>query len=103
MPGDDEVGDLPLAAGERPREQKRPQILCRLEKCRNPDIGIVRLAYHATGTARVRNVILPASYSHIELPRAAHLARQPGVRAWIDAQTPGAMVRFTWPKSSSKR
>jgi signal transduction histidine kinase len=26
-----------------------------------------------------------------------------GGRAWIDAQTPGATVRFTWPKSSSKR
>jgi signal transduction histidine kinase len=26
-----------------------------------------------------------------------------GGRAWIDPQTPGATVRFTWPKASSKR
>ena len=43
----------------------------------------------ATGTARVRNVVLPASYSHIALPRAAHLAAQPSTRAWIDGYRPG--------------
>jgi hypothetical protein len=46
--------------------------------------------YRATGTARVRNIVLPASYSHITLPRAAHLAAQPSTRAWIDAYRPGA-------------
>lgn len=44
--------------------------------------------YAATGSAAVRNVLLPASYSHIGLPRAAHLAANPATRAWIDAWTP---------------
>jgi hypothetical protein len=45
--------------------------------------------YRATGTARVRNIVLPASYSHIALPRTGHLAAQPSTRAWIDAYHPG--------------
>jgi hypothetical protein len=46
--------------------------------------------YRATGTASVRNVTLPASYSHIGLPRALHLATNAATRAWIDAYVPGA-------------
>jgi hypothetical protein len=46
--------------------------------------------YRATGSARVRNVVLPTSYSHVNLPDVAHLARQPATRAWIDAWQPGA-------------
>jgi len=46
--------------------------------------------YVATGTARVRNVTLPASYSHIAIPQARHLAANPATRAWIDAYAPGA-------------
>ena len=34
--------------------------------------------YEATGSARVRNVRLPASYSHVALPLADHLPRQSG-------------------------
>jgi hypothetical protein len=48
--------------------------------------------YEATGTARVRNVTLPASYSHIGIPQAQHLAANPVTRAWIDAYIPGADV-----------
>jgi len=44
--------------------------------------------YRATGTASVRNVTLPASYSHVGLPRALHLAADPATRAWIDAYVP---------------
>lgn len=44
--------------------------------------------YVATGQAQVRNVTLPASYSHIGLPRAEHLAADPLARAWIDAYVP---------------
>ena len=44
--------------------------------------------YRATGTAHVRNVVLPASYSHVLLPRTDHLASQPATRAWIDAFHP---------------
>ena len=46
--------------------------------------------YRATGTASVRNVTLPSSYSHIGLPRADHLAADPATRAWIDAYRPEA-------------
>jgi hypothetical protein len=45
--------------------------------------------YVATGTARVRNVTLPASTSHIAIPQARHLAANPATRAWIDAYAPG--------------
>jgi hypothetical protein len=38
----------------------------------------------------VRNVVLPASYSHVALPRVDHLARQPATRAWIEQYRPGA-------------
>jgi hypothetical protein len=44
--------------------------------------------YAATGSAVVHNVVLPASYSHVGLPRTAHLAADPAIRAWIDGWTP---------------
>jgi hypothetical protein len=50
--------------------------------------------YRAMGTARVRNVVLPASYSHIALPRAEHLAAQPATRAWVDAYRPSAISQL---------
>jgi hypothetical protein len=46
--------------------------------------------YAATGTARVRNVTLPASYSHIGIPKTRHLAANPVTQAWSDAYAPGA-------------
>jgi hypothetical protein len=46
--------------------------------------------YVATGRATVRNVVLPAGYQHVLLPRAAGLAREPATRSWIDAYEPGA-------------
>jgi hypothetical protein len=46
--------------------------------------------YAATGTARVRNVTLPATYQHIDLPRTEHLATDPATRAWIEAWRPDA-------------
>jgi hypothetical protein len=45
--------------------------------------------YAATGTAVVRNVKLPAEYTHIGLPQASHLATNAVTRAWIDAYVPG--------------
>jgi hypothetical protein len=45
--------------------------------------------YHATGVAMVRNVILPATASHIALPQAKELATNAVTRAWIDAYRPG--------------
>ena len=44
--------------------------------------------YRATGTARVRTMILPASTSHIGMPLAKELASNPVTRAWIDAYRP---------------
>lgn len=46
--------------------------------------------YRASGTAHVRNVVLPESYTHIGLPRARHLAADPVARAWIDRYAPSA-------------
>jgi hypothetical protein len=45
--------------------------------------------YRALGSARVRNVELPADYSHVFVAQTSHLARDPAVRAWIDAYRPG--------------
>ena len=46
--------------------------------------------YVAIGTALVRNVLLPASYSHIGIPKTRHLAANAVTRAWIDAYAPAA-------------
>jgi len=46
--------------------------------------------YRASGTARVRNVTLPAIYVHVDLPRTEHLATNPVTRAWIDNYRPDA-------------
>lgn len=45
--------------------------------------------YRALGSARVRNVTLPGSYTHIMLPRTQHLAAHPRTRRWIDEYVPG--------------
>jgi hypothetical protein len=44
--------------------------------------------YQATGTATVRNVMLPPTYNHISAPDAEDLAKDAQVRAWIDAYVP---------------
>ena len=46
--------------------------------------------YASLGTARVRSVVLPESYHHLTLPRAAHLAADPAIHAWIDAWSPAS-------------
>ncbi|HVF65662.1 MAG TPA: hypothetical protein VNE58_16870 [Casimicrobiaceae bacterium] len=48
--------------------------------------------FRATGTASVRNVVLPATTSHIGMPRVAHLADARATRAWIEAYRPGTSV-----------
>jgi hypothetical protein len=55
--------------------------------------------YRASGSAHVRNVVLPASYSHIRLPLARHLAEQATTRDWIDAYAPDAVPPL--PRDSS--
>jgi len=47
--------------------------------------------YRASGDARVRSIVLPAGYSHIGLPRAAHLATDPRMRDYVE----------TWTESST--
>ena len=45
--------------------------------------------YRATGSAQVRNVVLPPAASHLTLPRVAELARDPATRDWIERYVPG--------------
>lgn len=44
--------------------------------------------YEANGTAVVRNVRLPASYSHVVVPVTRHLAKDQDTRDWINAYVP---------------
>ncbi len=48
--------------------------------------------YVAAGSARVRNVLLPAEYSHVGLPLVDRLSSVPTLRAWIDAWHPGSQA-----------
>jgi hypothetical protein len=45
--------------------------------------------YAHNGSARVRNVMLPAWYNHVLLPVTKDLASDPLARAWIEAYAPG--------------
>jgi hypothetical protein len=45
--------------------------------------------YQARGAARVRNVELPAEYSHVFVPQTSHLARDAVMRDWLNAYQPG--------------
>jgi pimeloyl-ACP methyl ester carboxylesterase len=44
--------------------------------------------FHAAGKAHVRNVTLPAEYSHVFVPVTAQLTEDPAMRAWINAYDP---------------
>jgi hypothetical protein len=44
--------------------------------------------FHADGKAKVRNVTLPAVYSHVFVPVTSQLAETPAMRAWINAFDP---------------
>lgn len=46
--------------------------------------------YRPKGKARVRNVELPAEYSHVFVTAASPLARDPAMREWINAYVPGS-------------
>jgi hypothetical protein len=46
--------------------------------------------YHHNGTAKVRNVTLPESYSHVFVPVTQALAADPKMRDWLNAYVPGA-------------
>jgi len=44
--------------------------------------------YQARSGARVRNIELPAAYSHVFVPQTAHLARDAAMRDWLNAYQP---------------
>ncbi len=46
------------------------------------------MQYRSSGTANVRNVVLPATYNHLTVPKTAPLARDGPVRDWIVAYAP---------------
>ena len=46
--------------------------------------------YERNGSAKVRNIDLPATYSHVFVPAVGSLPEEAGVRAWINAYVPGA-------------
>lgn len=46
--------------------------------------------YRREGTAAVRNVALPATYSHVFVPDTKALAEDPEVRDWLNVFVPGA-------------
>ena len=43
--------------------------------------------YRASGEANVRSIVLPAGYSHIGIPRAAHLAMDARIREYVESWT----------------
>jgi hypothetical protein len=46
-------------------------------------------AYRAKGSAQVRNVELPAEYSHVFVVATSALAGDPAMREWLNAYAPG--------------
>jgi len=46
--------------------------------------------YRHNGTAKVRNVTLPETYSHVFVPVTQALAADPKMRDWLNAYVPGA-------------
>lgn len=56
--------------------------------------------YHAMGTAKVRNVVLPQNYGHVTVPFTQSMAEDKGLRAWIDAYTPDSPEAASPPDST---
>lgn len=50
--------------------------------------------YRASGNANVRNVRLPAGYSHVTVASTGHLALDPAMRDWLNEYTPGSTNGF---------
>jgi hypothetical protein len=48
--------------------------------------------YKPKGSASVRNVALPANYSHVFVVSTSHLAREAAMREWINAYAPGRVA-----------
>ena len=50
--------------------------------------------YRPNGAAKVRNVELPAGYSHVTVAATGPLAEDPAMREWINAYVPGSVNGF---------
>jgi hypothetical protein len=59
--------------------------------------------YEPNGIAKVRNVELPASYSHVFVPFTKHLAKEKEMRAWINNYLPSEkpVLNVTFESSST--
>jgi hypothetical protein len=57
--------------------------------------------YEPNGTAEVRNVRLPASYSHVTVPTTRHLAESHEIRDWINSYIPSEEPELTADFESS--
>jgi hypothetical protein len=58
-------------------------------------------AFHANGTAIVRNVWLPDDYKHVMVPATRDLAASPAMRAWLDAFVPDSSSQAPLPEGPS--
>jgi hypothetical protein len=50
--------------------------------------------YRANGAATVRNVELPAEYSHVTVVSTGKLGRDPAMRQWMNDYAPGHVPEF---------
>lgn len=57
--------------------------------------------YKANGTAKVRNVKLPSSYSHVSVPVTEHLSENQEIKDWINAYAPSEEPEINVEFSSS--
>jgi hypothetical protein len=58
-------------------------------------------AFHANGTAVVRNVWLPDDYKHVMVPATRDLATNPAMRAWLDDFVPDNPSQAPLPQGPS--
>jgi len=56
--------------------------------------------YSSEGRARVRNVTLPVTTSHVLVPVTSDFAADPALRAWIDAYRPGDAATSNLPEGA---
>ena len=55
--------------------------------------------FRSSGTARVRNLTLPATYDHVDAPFIAALADIPAARAWLEAYHPDKVMPAPPPEA----
>jgi hypothetical protein len=57
--------------------------------------------YESSGTAKVRNLILPATYDHVDAPYILDLADIPAARPWLEAYHPDKVMPAPPPEAES--